>query len=684
MDSMDSGDDMDIARITVLTDPSWAAGPGVRRWRAEFVAAAQAIGAMVEVVAAPAPAPASTKERAGQQARKPGPAGRALGRARLVAGRLGPTIRRHWPAASAAASAALPPQLAGPLSADLVLAESPAAASAVVDAVEACRLWCLALPPERSVPGEKPAWAAPLREPKIGGFITDSWDARDVLERALSDTRAAVVVIPPISKGDGQPLAGVAVQATGAPLDDADASSASSSPSGAPAQLELWAAMLSGEQPRVPPHLLYAARRLALASPLQAPGEALPWNPDDDLTPGSTRPSPSAEAAAEAVAAWPADPTWTAERQRAGLAEVLGRLPERTRATASAAAAGGPLRVGVIGYDLKFMRELGSRLDLRADLAVELDEWPGPNRRNGARTDELVEAAQTLVAEWARPNAVWLSHLKRPDQRLIVRLHRFELTTATVADIQIENVDAVVYIAPALGRRIRDELGWPAEKLVYLPNFVDVDWLDRPKLDGSRFTLAMIGAGLRVKRLDLALDLLARVRAQDPRFSLLVRGSLPHELPSGWRKPDERRFFQVCVERVEKDPLLRGAVRWDGFGRDMAAWLRGAGHVLSLSDTEGSHSALSEGMASGAVPVVRRWHGVEEIYDSEWIRADLDDAAAFVLASADETRWRQRSQRAREQMRQSLAPGDVVDAWHDLLHGDSSTATKRFGRPIGG
>ncbi len=79
-------------------------------------------------------------------------------------------------------------------------------------------------------------------------------------------------------------------------------------------------------------------------------------------------------------------------------------------------------------------------------------------------------------------------------------------------DIAMENVDAVVHVSPLVGRRIRGELGWPAEKLVYIPNFLDVDWLDRPKLPDARFGIGMVGMEWANKRLDLALDVLAEVR----------------------------------------------------------------------------------------------------------------------------------------------------------------------------
>ena len=48
-------------------------------------------------------------------------------------------------------------------------------------------------------------------------------------------------------------------------------------------------------------------------------------------------------------------------------------------------------------------------------------------RHDPIRSEALLEWADLIVCEWFGQNAVWYSRHKRPDQRLVVRLHRFEL-----------------------------------------------------------------------------------------------------------------------------------------------------------------------------------------------------------------------------------------------------------------
>jgi glycosyltransferase involved in cell wall biosynthesis len=365
-------------------------------------------------------------------------------------------------------------------------------------------------------------------------------------------------------------------------------------------------------------------------------------------------------------------PDWSGRAQEETAARILARVVSPVPVPFRP-----PRAVLVAGYNLKFVVELAGKLGRRADLDVVLDEWPAESQPS-ERTGNLLDAAESIFAEWVRPSAVWLSEHKRPGQFLAIRLHRYELDSPHPHKINIDNVDAVVYVSSIFGRRVRDELGWPESKLVCIPNFLDATWFDRPKLPDARFGLGMVGVESARKRLDLALDLLAGVRRIDPRFSLFVRSVMPWDNPHFWRHEEEREFFGWCWERITHDPLLRGAVTFDPPGRDMARWYRRIGHILSTSDEESFHMAPAEGMASGAVPVIRPWPGAVEIYGIEWIHASTEDAVAAVVANADREAWVDRASRAQAEIRRTHDHRAVVDAWADLLHGDVAGARAYF------
>lgn len=690
------------ARVVLVRDSRWPPVPGVCCWRYAVREAFAAAGtAVAEAVwtAPDAPRPTRGVTRSTPRLpRLPRPvrwplvrAYRGIGRGRrLLADRLR-AARSHRHAAGQ--QLVLAPQLSG---AALVVAESAeAAAAAIAAGVPGRRVWPLVLPVERppaepraaaqpvadqasgggrtrgyqagdGLPGDHPAGDHPVGEPPagepptehpgaggaglaaeravagaVGGFLTGSEPDRESVERAVASYRVRVEVFPPLAPDRSCPAC---APPTGPAQGPADLPG--------PRQLARWRAAAGqsaagqptgGQSPAVGP----AGVRIPTPRAGWTPAPAVPPGPGSDRAPA---PEGSAEAQVRAA--------------RTLLGTVTPDRPPHPR----------PARPTLVtGFDLKFVSELAGHLDDRADLEVTVDAWPGLSEPS-ARTERLAARAESVLAEWARPSAVWLSRRKRPGQVLVVRLHRYELDFPYPRDIAIDNVDAVVHVSPPIGHRIRDELGWPPEKLVHIPNFVPVGWLDRPKLPDARFGLGFVGMEWRNKRFDLALDLLAEVRRQDPRFALFVRSVLPWHNRYAWSRPEEREYAVWCFARIEQDPLLRGAVTFDPPGRDMARWYRRAGHVLSMSDVESFHMTVAEGMASGAVPVIRPWPGAAEIYDGEWIHSSVGDAAAAVLAAADPDVWAERAARAKAEIGRTADPAAVVRAWADLLHGDLDAA----------
>jgi glycosyltransferase involved in cell wall biosynthesis len=657
-------------RLVLLRDSRWPDQPGVCCWRAAAHAAFGAAGAAVTDVTwqgpdyvppAPKPTAAAAPDRPAVRHRRwewlPRPVRAGLTDAQKVSRKIRKRVaaRRPKPAA---------PPVPGLTGAAVIVAESlPAALAAVDGGAPGDRLWALALPPTRTLPGGETAFSDLVDElaPRIAGFLTDSELGRDAVERAAASGRPRVIVLPPVVPDRPCPQCGDGAAAADSAVRTASAGSAAGT---APASLEGLdpgtaeaVAQLAAWRHPSDTYSFPMARRRGLSADW-APTAWLDWAQD-----GRGWPRPS-------LPDTPSD--WSAAAQDRGARDLLAATLPVEPSPAR------PHRdVLISGFDLKFIRELGRRLDDRTDFTVSFDEWKWVSSHTD-RTKELLAKADTIVAEWARPSAGWLAERKQPGQNLIVRLHRFELDSAYPKQIDIDKVDAVVYIAPALGPRIHDEIGWPKEKLVYIPNFLDIDWLDRPKVPDARFSIGMVGTERFLKRLDLALDVVAAVRREDTRFALHVRSMAPWENPNVWANPDEQEYAGWCRDRVERDPLLRGGVIFDPPGRDMARWYRRVGAFLSMSDIEGVHLAAAEAMASGAVPVFRPWPGVRDVYDERWIHPSVDEAAAALLANADPDVWAERSVAAKAEMRRRYDPAAVVTAWADLLHGELDRAREPF------
>jgi glycosyltransferase involved in cell wall biosynthesis len=329
-----------------------------------------------------------------------------------------------------------------------------------------------------------------------------------------------------------------------------------------------------------------------------------------------------------------------------------------------------PLRVVIAGHDLKFFNALIGYFRLQPDLEIRIDHWAALGEHNEAKSRELAEWADVIVCEWCGPNAVWYSRHKRRSARLLVRLHRFELDSPYPAQVKIGNVDQVICVSDYYTRLTREKTGWPAAKIVTVPNALDVLQFDRPKLDGARFHLGMTSMVDMRKRVDLALDVLEELRRDDDRYLLFVKSGMPWELWWVWQHQEQRSHYFEAFRRVQRSPLLRDAVVFDDGGPDVPAWLRRIGFVLSTSDAESFHMAPAEGMASRAVPVIRHWPGAETIYDARWIKESPAEMAASIAALSSAEAWEDARQAAHEQIR-AIDLGTVAESMLRLIRGES-------------
>ncbi|GAA1586516.1 glycosyltransferase family 4 protein [Actinomadura kijaniata] len=337
-------------------------------------------------------------------------------------------------------------------------------------------------------------------------------------------------------------------------------------------------------------------------------------------------------------------------------------------------AGGRKLRVGVASHDLKFFTRLLEYFDSRPDMEVRVDHWSALRAHDPERGQELIDWADVIICEWCGPNALWYAERKRPGQRLVVRLHRFELYADWPKRLNIDAVDQVICVSPHYADLTRQLTGWPHDKVTVVPNWVDDADLDRPKLPGAEHHLGFIGVAPSRKRLDLALDVLERLRRDDPRFTLFVKTKLPWEYWWIWQKKEEREHYEEAFRRIRRSPLLAGAVVFDDYGRDVAAWLRRVGFVLSTSDDESFHLAPAEGMASGAVPALLPWPGADTIYDTRWIHDGTDAMADAIAATVAEGRWDTERRLAQSQVRNAYALNEVCRRWTDLLAAEATDA----------
>lgn len=322
-----------------------------------------------------------------------------------------------------------------------------------------------------------------------------------------------------------------------------------------------------------------------------------------------------------------------------------------------------PRRVLVATHDPKFLGELLDAFTADPDIDLQLDAWETLHRHDEEASTEHVDWADVVFCEWAGPNAVWYANNKRPGQRLVVRLHAFEMRGPWIHSLDVDAVDSWVVVSEEYRQRVADQLRVPLERITMIPNAVDISDLSRPKLPDSHFHLGLLGIVSYNKRPDRALDLLESLLEVDDRYFLHIKGKMPWEYDYEWSsKPVQRRLYEHQFSRLADDADFRRHVIFEDFSPDVASWLRRIGVILSPSHMESFHMAPAEGMASGAVPILWDRPGARDTFGDHFIIRDLKQARDKVLEIRNET-----SRRVQTETAQSLAS-----------HWDTATALRRW------
>lgn len=286
--------------------------------------------------------------------------------------------------------------------------------------------------------------------------------------------------------------------------------------------------------------------------------------------------------------------------------------------------------VVIAGHDLKFIKPFYPYFS-KAGIRLLLDFWSGHNQHNETASKRLLEQTDTVFCEWTLGNAIWYGKHKKPEQKLVGRLHAQELRSPLFEKIPFNKFDKVIFVGPHMLRNAQKRNSALNKNGVVIYNGVDVEALQSvPRKPTNGKVLGMVGIVPQSKRLDRALDILKELRKDDDGYTLRIKGKRPEEYPWMAQRTEEMAWYETQYRRLEEDPLLKGAVIFDPHGNDMPEWYSGIDIILSVSDHESFHLAIAEGAAAGCIPILLPWEGADEIYPKEWVYADAKAAAEGV------------------------------------------------------
>ena len=339
------------------------------------------------------------------------------------------------------------------------------------------------------------------------------------------------------------------------------------------------------------------------------------------------------------------------------------------------------IKVVIASHDFKFMGELVDALERNPRVEIKKDVWTSLHEHDENRSRSLVDWADVVLCEWCGPSVRWYAQHKRPGQRLISRLHGFELRGPGpwMKEIDWQAVDELIFVSQHYEEMAREQLPLQSTVTRVIPNAIDLVDFDREKLFGAQFHIGLVGYVPFLKRPDRAVSLFEELLELDDRYFLHIRGRAPWEYPHEWNKPLQKQLYFDFFSSIASNERLRDHVVFEDFGPDMASWFRKIGIVLSPSDVESFHLAPAEGMASRAVPIVWEREGSKSIF-GPYVDGGEDSAIRRILDLRDPEKFHEEGRKARGYASR-WGVKKTISEWIDALTGQHNAvkATERKG-----
>lgn len=282
-------------------------------------------------------------------------------------------------------------------------------------------------------------------------------------------------------------------------------------------------------------------------------------------------------------------------------------------------------RLLIAGHDLKFIVDAVPELSQFFD--IRLDEWKGHASHDEKKSRECLEWAEYIWCEWLLGNAEWYAANKKPNQKLVVRMHRMELARNHGEVFNVDAVDAVVAVSPFFLERMLERFpNIPRHRARLIYNYVRANDYEISASSEKLHTLGMIGILPSKKGFKDALMVLRELRNKDNRFCLKVFGKRPSDLYWIERDPQQMAYYKEC-EQFIADYALGDCVEFLGhvdIKKGLA--LHNVGYVLSMSESdlalpgfESFHLAIADAFCVRAVALIKHWPGAEMIWPEKYI-----------------------------------------------------------------
>lgn len=216
--------------------------------------------------------------------------------------------------------------------------------------------------------------------------------------------------------------------------------------------------------------------------------------------------------------------------------------------------------------------------------------------------DSLYNRLDWLWVEWGD---TWARRIlaERRRCKVVVRIHRYELSKKIATAIKWENADLLWFINRDVMYKFKRKFPHIKVPMIFIPNAVDMSRLPLIKRESYGKNIILYSIYFNdVKDYPLAIKLFQRLSKRDPKFSMTIRAT----------PLDRKQQYERCTQSAQGSNIafITGNIDLGKLANkdDINQLLADKDILLSTSKEESFHYSIAEALAKGLQVFVRGWN----------------------------------------------------------------------------
>jgi len=221
-----------------------------------------------------------------------------------------------------------------------------------------------------------------------------------------------------------------------------------------------------------------------------------------------------------------------------------------------------------------------------------------------------------IYCEWGSYLLYELANIKKPNQKLICRMHRFDIYFIENWNVKYENVDKIICISDYFTNLLKSR-NLKCKNIVTINNYYKLNNIIRTNY--NYFNIGIIGIEKEVKRLDIALNILIKLRKINTNFKLFSKGN---------------KLIDIHI--------IKGLDTTNYFHEDHSnnnnisvnEWIinNNISHILSVSDIESFHYSIISAIETNCNYYITNWINIaKKLWNNDNIYNNIDDLINGIL-----------------------------------------------------